>query len=230
MEGQRVGRDWVTEYTHLAIYDKKKKNYRFKQFLCEGYWDTEILLKAWASWWLRGKESACNWSGNWFLCWSIQWVWSLGWEDPLEKEMTTHSNILAWIIPRTEEPGGRQSRGSQRVGHNWVTNTHTHTHTQILMDPCLSPPCSLLSIQSFRPTLYPFFPPPAFFWISFLYLILLLTNLLAPPSPHAVSWPVPFFSEQKQQADVDAVCNQQGGCQSCLLFPLPVGVCIIFKH
>ena len=130
VEGQRVGRDWVTEYTHLAIYDKKKK-LQIRQFLCEGYWDTEIVLKAWASWWLRSKESACNWSGNWFLCWSIQWVWSLGWEDPLEKEMTTHSNILAWIIPRTEEPGGRQSRGSQRVGHNWVTNTHTHTHTHI---------------------------------------------------------------------------------------------------
>ena len=42
-------------------------------------------------------------------------VLSLGWEDPLEKEMATHSNILAWRIPRTEEPGGLQSMGSQRV-------------------------------------------------------------------------------------------------------------------
>ena len=46
------------------------------------------------------------------------YVRSLGWEDPLEKEMATHSNILAWRIPWTEEPGGLQSRGSQRVGHD----------------------------------------------------------------------------------------------------------------
>ena len=44
-------------------------------------------------------------------------VHSLGQEDPLEKGMGTHSNILAWRIPWTEEPGGLQSRGSQRVGH-----------------------------------------------------------------------------------------------------------------
>ena len=43
---------------------------------------------------------------------------SLGQEDPLEKGMTTHSSILAWKIPWTEEPGGLQSMGSQRVGHN----------------------------------------------------------------------------------------------------------------
>ena len=46
------------------------------------------------------------------------WVHSLGWEDTLEKETATHSTILAWRIPRTEEPGGPQSTGSQRVGHN----------------------------------------------------------------------------------------------------------------
>ena len=43
---------------------------------------------------------------------------SLGVEDPLEKVMSIHSSILAWRIPRTEEPGGLQSIGSQRVGHN----------------------------------------------------------------------------------------------------------------
>ena len=42
----------------------------------------------------------------------------LGWEDPLEKEMATHSSILAWRIPWTEEPGGLYSMGSQRVGHD----------------------------------------------------------------------------------------------------------------
>ena len=46
------------------------------------------------------------------------WVRSLGPGDPLEKEMATHSSILAWEIPWMEEPGGLQSLGSQRVGHN----------------------------------------------------------------------------------------------------------------
>ena len=46
------------------------------------------------------------------------WVQSLGQEDPLKKEMATHSSILAWRIPWTEEPGGLQSMGSQRVGHD----------------------------------------------------------------------------------------------------------------
>ena len=46
------------------------------------------------------------------------WVRSLGRKDPLEKEMAAHSNILAWIIPWKEEPGGLQSTGSKRVGHD----------------------------------------------------------------------------------------------------------------
>ena len=46
------------------------------------------------------------------------WVRSLGWEDPLEEEMATHSNILAWRIPWTEEPGGLQFLGWQRVRHD----------------------------------------------------------------------------------------------------------------
>ena len=48
------------------------------------------------------------------------WVRSLGWEDPLGEEMVTHSNILAWRIPWTEEPGRLQSMGSQRVGQDWA--------------------------------------------------------------------------------------------------------------
>ena len=46
------------------------------------------------------------------------WVQSLGWEDPLEEVMATHSSILAWISPWTEEPGGLQFMGSQRVGRD----------------------------------------------------------------------------------------------------------------
>ena len=53
-------------------------------------------------------------------------------EDPLEEGMTAHSSILVWRIPWTEEPGGLQSIGSLRVGHDWCDSmcTHTHTHTQ----------------------------------------------------------------------------------------------------
>ena len=54
------------------------------------------------------------------------WVQSLGWEDPLEKGMATHSNIMAWRTPWTEEPGRLQSMGSQRVGHDFATNTALH--------------------------------------------------------------------------------------------------------
>ena len=50
------------------------------------------------------------------------WVRSLGREDPLEKEMATHSSILAWRTPWMEEPGGLQSTGLQRVGHDWATS------------------------------------------------------------------------------------------------------------
>ena len=59
------------------------------------------------------------------------WFGSLGWEDPLEEEMAPQSCILAWEIPWTEEPGGLQSIGWQRTGHNRATeHKHTHTHTQ----------------------------------------------------------------------------------------------------
>ena len=57
------------------------------------------------------------------------WVWSLGWEDPLEKEMATHSSTLAWKIPWTEEPGRLQSMGSQRVGHDWQTTLFVREFT-----------------------------------------------------------------------------------------------------
>ena len=56
------------------------------------------------------------------------WVWSLGREDPLEEEMATHSSIHAWKMPWTEEPGGLQSMGSQRVEHTKHTCMHTHVH------------------------------------------------------------------------------------------------------
>ena len=54
------------------------------------------------------------------------WVWSLGQEDPLEEELATHSSILAWKIPWTEEPGGIQSMGLQRVRHKSSDLVHMH--------------------------------------------------------------------------------------------------------
>ena len=55
------------------------------------------------------------------------WVQSLCWEDPLQKGMATHSNILAWRIAWTEETGGLEPMGSQRIGHYWITNIHTRS-------------------------------------------------------------------------------------------------------
>ena len=52
------------------------------------------------------------------------WVWSLGQEDLLEKEMATHSSIFAWKMPWTEEPGKLQTMGLQRVGHGLATETN----------------------------------------------------------------------------------------------------------
>ena len=62
--------------------------------------------------------------------WETQ-VQSLGREDLLEKGMATHSSILAWRIPWREESGRLQSVGSQRVGHDWMTNTFTFTFIYI---------------------------------------------------------------------------------------------------
>ena len=56
------------------------------------------------------------------------WVQSLGWEDPLEEEMATHSSILAWRTPWAEEPGGLQSQGCKELGTAEAT-AHTHGHS-----------------------------------------------------------------------------------------------------
>ena len=60
------------------------------------------------------------------------WVWSLCWAEPLEEGMATHSSILAWRIPGTEEPGGLQSMGPQRVGHDCMTK-----HSLLARTHCL---------------------------------------------------------------------------------------------
>ena len=59
------------------------------------------------------------------------WVQSLGWEDPLEEGVATHSSILAWRIPWTEEPGMLQSMGSPRSRHDSVTKTTTKSDGEV---------------------------------------------------------------------------------------------------
>ena len=67
----------------------------------------------------KGEISNCQPHNHTILC-NTPW-----WEDPLKKGMATHSSILAWKIPKREEPDGLQPVGSQRVGHDWATNTFT---------------------------------------------------------------------------------------------------------
>ena len=68
-------------------------------------------------WWLSGKEPACRRQETWLR--------TLGWEDPLKKEMATHSSILAWEIPWTEEPGRLRSMGSQK-SQTWLSDQTTN--------------------------------------------------------------------------------------------------------
>ena len=84
------------------------------------------LAMAMLPWWLRRLSVSTIWETR---------VRSLGQEDPLEKEMAMHSSTIAWKIPWTEEPGGLQSMGSQRVGHDWVTSTSLSLFMLPLM-PC----------------------------------------------------------------------------------------------
>ena len=72
---------------------------------------------------ISGKEP--TWQCRSCQCRPETWVQSLGWEDPLEKEMAIHCSMLAWKIPWTEVPGGLKFIGSQRVGHDWMNNTFT---------------------------------------------------------------------------------------------------------
>ena len=71
-------------------------------------------------------------------------VWSLSQEDPLEKEMATHSSILAWKIPWTVEPGRLQSMGSQRVGQDWATSLEQKSNRAFSRHNRTHPNCGLL--------------------------------------------------------------------------------------
>ena len=69
----------------------------------------------------------------------VTWVRSLGWEDPLEKEMATYSSILAWKIPWTEEPDRLQSMRSQRVAQDWATSLSFTFYENLVPWPGVEP-------------------------------------------------------------------------------------------
>ena len=92
---------------------KKKKNYS---------WLSTILIESYL---VKSRASLLSQTVKNLPVIQETQVQSLGRDDPLEKGMAIHSSILAWEIPRTEEPGRLQSMGKQRVGQDWMTNTFT---------------------------------------------------------------------------------------------------------
>ena len=143
---QRVGHNWVTSLTFFILslvkdnqfyWSFQRTNFCFIDFLyflfsivlipslifiisfllltlnllCFFFYSPKV--EGLILWWLSGKEPACQYR----RC----RVWSLGWEDPLEKEMATYSSIPAWEIPWTEKPDGLQSMWLQRIGHDLAT-------------------------------------------------------------------------------------------------------------
>ena len=107
----------------IAWSPKKNSYYIFTQFYFNLMYNELSVFKVYKMGWLRQQKHLPTTRET--------WVWSLGWEDPLEKETTPHSSTLALKIPWAEEPGRLQSMGSQRVGHDWATSL-SFTFTFIL--------------------------------------------------------------------------------------------------
>jgi len=99
------------------------------------------------------------------------WVWSLGQKDPLEKELVTHPSILAWRIPRTEEPGRLQSMELKRAGQDWA-----HTHTSLF----------LIHTYIYHHQLVPYTITAD--WLNY------LEKAMAPHSS-TLSWKIPWMKE-----------------------------------
>ena len=104
-----------SEYLQQKEYLQQTRYMNFLQLICEcGVNWVHLYFNKSSHWWAQLLTL--------FLRLET-WVWSLYREDPLEKGIFTHSSILAWRIPRTEEPSRFQTMGSQRIRHDWVTNT-----------------------------------------------------------------------------------------------------------
>ena len=106
--------------------------HELEQLIIKQSWSE--LCVAGLPWWLSGKQTTCQ--CRWLLT-TVGSSQSLGGKDSLLQGMATHSSILAWEVPKTEEPGGLPSKGLQRVRHKLTTErlhtqTHTHTHTSSL--------------------------------------------------------------------------------------------------
>ena len=113
------------------------------------------------------------------------WVLSLGWEDPLEKGMATHSNILAWRIPWTEEPGELESMGLQNIREDWMMNVMTYDVAHLSM--CLISFSDEASVKIFGPLknwiVFSYcwiFSVLSIFWITILYQVNLLQTFFFP--------------------------------------------------
>ena len=130
----------------LVISQRSNKNsflffvFEFSECCAMNMNDLSIMERLLLPGWLSGEESAC--------CAGTQ-VGSLDQEYPPEKEMATHSSVPAWEIPWTEEPGGLQSMGSQRVRHDWVTE-HTHTLFKSRIHNCIGRQLQLCKIDGNR--------------------------------------------------------------------------------
>ena len=114
------------------------------------------------------------------------WVRLLGWEDPLEKGMATHSSVLAWRIPRPEEPGGLYSPWGRKVGRDWVTDTLPSPSLR-----CATP----------HPHLLMGFPVSPSYWMAFssrLYHF----KLTKQSSIDCVAWKQTFISSSSLLADL----------------------------
>ena len=118
------GRDWLRGKLGLVLISGAMLSESLIQFSVDGWSHVPSLLFTWGQ--TMGASLVAQRLKH-LPAVRETWVWSLGWEDLLEKGMATHSSILAWRIPWTEEPGRLQSMGVQRVRHDWATSlTHSH--------------------------------------------------------------------------------------------------------